>query len=127
MKGHFTKTREHLQLVPAARHHVSSSDHCEPMDRHALLVLPQTLLERMLAEIWCEVLEIPYTGIYNSFFDLGGDALTSLEMHCLVVDKGFAFSIQHFMQNPTIFGLAQLLHPENTKVGVKDIPQELIA
>ena len=96
-------------------------------DFDALFVLPRTPLERMLVDIWCEVLDIPYVGIHNSFFDLGGDALNGIEMHCLAQDKGLNFSFQQFLRNPTIFDLTRLLHDEHITTAVQDVPRTLIA
>jgi amino acid adenylation domain-containing protein/non-ribosomal peptide synthase protein (TIGR01720 family) len=46
-------------------------------DRQAIgeLVAPRTPLERRLAEIWTELLDIDRIGVHDSFFDLGGHSL----------------------------------------------------
>jgi aryl carrier-like protein len=69
----------------------------------------QASVEGMLEEIWGRVLNISYVSIYQNFFDLGGDALRSLEVLCLAEQKGLHFSLQQFVQHPTIHELAQLL------------------
>ena len=38
---------------------------------------PQTPFEEMLAEIWCDVLELPAVGTDRSFFDVGGHSLVA--------------------------------------------------
>ena len=38
-------------------------------------VPPQTPMERLLAELWCEVLGISTVGIDQNFFELGGDSI----------------------------------------------------
>ena len=49
---------------------------------------PRTSLERQIAKIWEELLEVEPVGIFDDFFDLGGDSLlaaalvTSLEHEC---------------------------------------------
>jgi hypothetical protein len=41
---------------------------------------PRTLWERLLAEIWQEVLEVNQPGVYDNFFDLGGHSLLSVRV-----------------------------------------------
>ncbi len=41
---------------------------------------PKTEMERQLAEVWCEALKVPYVGVYDNFFDLGGHSLLSVEV-----------------------------------------------
>jgi acyl carrier protein len=36
---------------------------------------PGTTTETILAQIWCEVLDLPQVGIHNNFFELGGHSL----------------------------------------------------
>jgi aryl carrier-like protein len=69
----------------------------------------RTPLEETLEEIWGRVLNLSYVNIYQNFFDLGGDALRSLEVLCLAQQRGLRFSLQQFLQHPTIHELAQLL------------------
>ncbi|MBD3919132.1 amino acid adenylation domain-containing protein [Paenibacillus sp. PR3] len=38
-------------------------------------VLPETLLERQMARLWCEVLGRQHIGVTEDFFELGGDSL----------------------------------------------------
>lgn len=77
---------------------------------------PRTTLEKLLAEIWSQVLDIPQVGIYHNFFDLGGDALRSLQVHYLAQKKGVHFSLQQFNQYPTIHALCAYLTLANEEV-----------
>ncbi len=40
-------------------------------------VAPRTPLEHLLANSWCKVLQLDQVGIYDKFFELGGDSLRS--------------------------------------------------
>jgi len=44
-------------------------------------VLPQTEVERMIASIWQEVLELKDMGIHHNFFDLGGRSVHFIRVH----------------------------------------------
>jgi acyl carrier protein len=59
------------------------------LDRHALPALtaavrsvdytaPRTDTERVLAEVWAEVLAVDKVGVEDNFFELGGDSVRSL-------------------------------------------------
>jgi acyl carrier protein len=43
-------------------------------------VPPRTDAERVLAEIWAEVLGVEQVGVEDNFFDLGGDSVRSLHI-----------------------------------------------
>ncbi len=43
-------------------------------------VAPRTPLEAALAEIWSELLDLDEVGVYDNFFDLGGDSILSLRI-----------------------------------------------
>jgi amino acid adenylation domain-containing protein len=47
----------------------------------ATYLAPQTEVERIIAGVWQEVLQIEKVGIYDNFFDLGGDSLSMLRVH----------------------------------------------
>lgn len=72
---------------------------------------PQTDSEVELVRIWESVLGIQTVGIDDSFFELGGDSLMSMQM-IMEVEKYFDAAVpQQFFKLPTIASLAQLLQP----------------
>jgi amino acid adenylation domain-containing protein len=42
---------------------------------------PQTNLQRTLTELWSRVLHLPFVGLDDNFFDLGGDSLQIVAVH----------------------------------------------
>jgi len=44
------------------------------------ILSPRTALEKQLAELWCELLDLEEIGIDDSFFDLGGASLEVVRM-----------------------------------------------
>ena len=52
----------------------------EVIDSQSEYLPPRDDIEKTLAKIWCEVLNIEKVGIKTSFFDLGGDSLNVLQM-----------------------------------------------
>jgi oxalate---CoA ligase len=76
----------------------------------APFVAPKTELEKMLAEIWTEVLSIQQVGIYDNFFTLGGDSLRATQV---ISRLKAAFQVDiplpKFFEAPTVMGLSQML------------------
>jgi thioester reductase-like protein len=71
---------------------------------------PKTVLEKELADIWCEVLRISQVGIDENFFALGGNSL-SIIVAVMHIRKKFGRNIplKAFLERPTIAHLASLL------------------
>ena len=78
-------------------------------DSHALRVAPQTAIEKTLANIWAEVLHQKQIGIYDNFFDLGGDSIVSIQVLAKAKEAGLDFSLAQLFQKQTIHALAQEL------------------
>ena len=73
-------------------------------------VAPRTPTEKMLVEIWQEVLEIETIGIHDNFFDLGGHSLLAMQLiskiqNTLKIDV----PLRNIFDTPTIAGLADAL------------------
>ncbi len=73
-------------------------------------VAPETALEKKLAEIWEQVLQVDQVGIYDDFFKLGGHSLNATQL-MQRVNSTFHTNIPllSFWQQPNIYGLALLI------------------
>lgn len=83
-------------------------------DRPALeieFVAPRTPIELQLAEIWTQVIGIEQVGIYDSFFELGGDSLRVTQL-IFRVEEAFhvVVPLLEFFKAPTIHGLREHIH-----------------
>jgi amino acid adenylation domain-containing protein len=79
-------------------------------ETQVVFVEPHTELERVLAQIWREVLNIEKTGINDNFFDLGGNSLRLAQLHCKVSEVfGKDVSLIEMFSHPTISTLAEYL------------------
>ncbi|KAK9700841.1 hypothetical protein K7432_012009 [Basidiobolus ranarum] len=63
-----------------------------------------TPLEKMLQNIWSEILNISASSINidDSFYQLGGDSITAIRVSSSIGQHGFTLSVRQIMQNPTI-------------------------
>src|ERR1700728_187598 len=67
-------------------------------------------IEAALAEIWCEVFEVPRVGVGADFFALGGDSLRATQLIGRVADVfGIELPLDSLFETPTLAGLAALL------------------
>ena len=71
---------------------------------------PRTATEKVLANIWGEVLEIKQVGRHDNFFDLGGYSLLAVRI-LGQINKALnvRLNVPTFFQNPTIERLAQAI------------------
>src|ERR1051326_7523699 len=71
-------------------------------------VAPRTPSEEVLATIWTQVLGVEKVGIHDTFFQLGGDSIRSIQVISKARALGFNLSVQQLFQHPTIYELAQM-------------------
>ncbi len=81
-------------------------------------VAPQGETERVLAEVWQEVLERTAVGVTDNFFDIGGHSLRVLKLVTRIAQRlGQEVPVAAVFRSPTIRALAQEL-VEATRFGV---------
>lgn len=74
------------------------------------MVPPRTSMEISLATLWQEVLGVRNPGVFDNFFDLGGNSFSLAQVHArLQADLGCDLSITALFQYPTIASLAAYL------------------
>jgi amino acid adenylation domain-containing protein len=83
---------------------------------------PATPTERVLAEIWCEVLEVPAVGVLDNFFDLGGHSLLVHLVHDGIVQRLGAWpALVDLFEHPTVRALARFLDAGAEPPAVPDV------
>ena len=90
----------------------------EPVISSADAAPPATELEEELARLWAEVLRVPRVGVNESFFDLGGDSITSLQIVVRAREAGIALSPRQVFEHPTVAELARAVE-EGTLVSAE--------
>ncbi|MEU4770263.1 non-ribosomal peptide synthase/polyketide synthase, partial [Actinosynnema sp. NPDC023794] len=69
---------------------------------------PRTPREAVLRDLFAEVLEVPAVGVDDSFFDLGGDSIVSIQLVSRARAEGLAFSPREVFEHRTVERLAAI-------------------
>ncbi|MEG4215637.1 amino acid adenylation domain-containing protein [Microcoleus sp. Pol14C6] len=83
---------------------------------------PRTAIEKILAEIWAQVLGLEQVGIDDNFFELGGDSILSIQVISKANQAGLLLTPKQLFQHQTI---AQLATVADT-TGIQQLEQGLI-
>lgn len=76
-------------------------------------VAPRNELEQEIAAVWEELLGIQGIGVYDDFFDLGGNSLTGTQLLARLRTRFKAeLPLKDLFENPTIAGVAEMLQKE---------------
>nr|WP_051450911.1 non-ribosomal peptide synthetase [Actinospica robiniae] len=79
--------------------------------------MPSTALERVLCDLFAEVLglETGRIGIDDSFFELGGDSITSIQLSARVRKAGMSLPPRDVFAGKTVAGIVQILNESETE------------
>ncbi len=70
---------------------------------------PRSDVERQLASIWCQVLQLESVSIHDSIFELGGDSLSIFRITTQANQAGIRMTAKHLFQYKTIAAVSPLL------------------
>ena len=87
-------------------------------------VAPRNATEKLIASIWCEVLGLEGVGIYDNFFDLGGNSLLATVLTSrLKAVFDVDLNLRDFFDSPSIAGIATVIE-EMVLREVGDMPDD---
>lgn len=76
-------------------------------------VAPRTAVETALARIWQDLLGVTKVGVETSFFDLGGDSLTVVQMAARVREAyDIRLDLRRLFEDPTVAQLARMVNTQ---------------
>ena len=77
-------------------------------DSKATLVAPRNAVEKEIARIWTELLEVEQVGIADNFFELGGHSLLATQVVSRILKVyGVALTLRTLFERPTIEEVAR--------------------
>ncbi len=94
------------------------------VEREAVPALPRNPTEEALCALWCEVLKIEQVGIHDSFFDLGGQSLTAVQLVARIRQRfGVDLPLPRLFEKPTVAGLAEAVAATSLSSTTAGIPK----
>ena len=91
-------------------------------------VPPRSPVERRLAEIWQEILNLKQVGVNDTFFDLGGHSILLVQAHhriCQAFETDL--TVAQMFQYPTIASIARYLsQPKESQVSLGGIQERIL-
>ncbi len=81
----------------------------KPDLKETAYVAPRTPVEKSLVEIWKQVLKVERIGIYDRFFDLGGDSILSIQVVARSNQAGLPLTPRQVFDHQTIAELAAVV------------------
>ncbi|MGF1737867.1 amino acid adenylation domain-containing protein [Photobacterium satsumensis] len=81
---------------------------------------PVTATEKVLVELWGQLLSVTQIGIDDNFFELGGDSILSIQMVARAKKHSLRIAPKEVFEYPTIAGLAEHLDATVREVEVVD-------
>ncbi|MEV6424328.1 amino acid adenylation domain-containing protein [Streptomyces sp. NPDC051662] len=82
----------------------------------ASLAHPRTPEEKVIADLFAELLELPAVGIHDDFFRLGGHSFLATRLvHRVNSDLGAEMSVRTVFEAPTVAGLARELGSDTSR------------
>jgi len=80
-------------------------------------VAPKDSIEKELAEIWKDVLNVDQVGVRDSFYALGGDSLATAAMMSIIEQRfNAAIPLDNFLRSPTIETIIGLLQEKDSPI-----------
>ncbi len=102
---------EALPLTPSGKiNRLALPDVSDLKPKTPEAVAPRSTLEQTLAGIWQQVLQVPHVGIYDNFFDLGGNSLRIGQVYDRLREVvATPMTLMDLFTYPTIAGLSHYL------------------
>jgi amino acid adenylation domain-containing protein len=90
-------------------------------------VQPQTEIEKAIAQIWQKSLHLSEIGLYDNFFEIGGNSLLLIHVHSQLKQiSNRDLTIMDMFRYPTINDLAEFLTSNNTQNSILNDEQKTI-
>jgi amino acid adenylation domain-containing protein/non-ribosomal peptide synthase protein (TIGR01720 family) len=97
-----------LPLTDNGKLNLSALEHEQPAEVREH-VPPTTEVEKLLVQVWREVLKVEHLGVSDDFFALGGDSILSLQLVARARRRGLRLSPQQIFENRTIRELSRVI------------------
>ncbi len=110
MVPEYVSVLESLPLLPNGKINVAALSEASKTtdDKSDFMVEPRDENERVLANIWSELLNLDVLSVHDNFFEIGGDSIVSIQFISRAREAGLNIDPQHIVDYPTVAGLASV-------------------
>ena len=84
------------------------------IDSQTSFVPPKTPTEKILVDIWCQLLNLEEVGVRDNFFELGGDSIICIQVIAKAKQAGLTLTPAQLFQHQTIAELAKAANTVET-------------
>jgi amino acid adenylation domain-containing protein len=98
----------------------------EPAAPAGGFIAPRSPEERVLADIWAQVLGVGQVGTGDNFFSLGGDSILSIRVRSLAARRGLRFELQDLFRHKTLEALARAVRQTGSEAAKAVAPFSLV-
>ena len=99
-----------LQRIGLAEKLGITGDEPETAGTEVAFIAPRDPVENALADIWCEVLNLPRIGVLHKFLEVGGDSLLALQLVSRIREiYEIQINLLDFFEAPTIAEQAEIV------------------
>ncbi len=95
--------------------------HRKRPDLESSFTAARTPGEKVLAQIWADVLKLESVGINDNFFDLGGDSILGTQILARATKAGLRMTPKQLFQYQTIAGLSKAMEPGAPAAGITEM------
>ncbi|TCN17537.1 non-ribosomal peptide synthetase [Mesobacillus foraminis] len=106
--SYFTRL-ESLPLTPNGKVDKKALPKPDLWDEGVEYTAPLSEREKLLADVWKEVLRVDRVGIHDNFFELGGDSIKAIQIAARLNESNLKLSMMEMFKNPTIYELSPFL------------------
>ncbi|MEL6865833.1 MAG: amino acid adenylation domain-containing protein, partial [Bacteroidota bacterium] len=79
-------------------------------------IAPQTEVEKTLARIWMDLLDVEQIGLQDNFFSLGGDSILSIQAVSRAHREGYSFQVADMFEYQTLGDLANAIQGQEQSI-----------
>ncbi|MFC0781255.1 condensation domain-containing protein, partial [Flavobacterium sp. HJSW_4] len=77
---------------------------------------PRNKEEQLIVDVWASVLKQEKISVKDSFYNLGGDSIKSIQVASRLKQKGYAVNIDSILRNPIVEDLAKLVQLDTATI-----------
>ncbi|WP_133054701.1 non-ribosomal peptide synthetase, partial [Niastella populi] len=89
-------------------------------------VAPRTEQEKILVSVWSAVLKREGIGIRDSFYNLGGDSIKSIQVVARLKHQGYRLKVEHLLRTPVLEELARLMELTTQLTDQREVSGEVV-